>query len=501
MPIVPPELFPFAGPSNIDASPVIDCQSSVNLYPTPGIKGSKTQMALVGRPGLARVGSAPLSGGFGHSLWAGNGRLFAASGTHVYELSNSGAVITDYGAGLGNSYGYPTPMIANGTQLLINDPITGKVFNVNPAGPSLDLVFNGVALEYLDGFYVTIATGASLAGTNPNQINVSANGDGTSWPALSFAIRTSAADLTIGLAVLNSLLFIFGQKTIDVWYDAGNAIFPFARVNGGTINLGCLSAQTIVKFSNTILWLGADATGYGQVYMLNGMNPVKVSTPAIEYQIGLISRSLSKLTKTKAYGYTESGHSFYVLQFKTSSLSVLTTLTLVYDLTTGLWHQREYTEGAASGLTLNPTTFANVPNFGGTQAIFVLDEENGLLWTQGITIPNDGGTGNFITYTRTAPHFSDTNNWIRYPRFELDCDIGTAQALLDYSNNGGRSFLNRNYPMKQAQDQGAEDTFRRYFALQLGRSRDRVFKVSITDDANTVRIVNSYLTAEPSNER
>jgi hypothetical protein len=495
MPLVPSDAFPFCGPSNLGPAAVIDSQRSINLYPEPGLPSSKTRMGLVGRPGLSQLTALGPGTGYGHSLWAGNGRLFAATGTHVYEVNSVGGVITDYGAGLGNTYAYPTPMIANGTQLLINDPITGQVFNVNPAGPALNLVFNGVALEYLDGFYISIATGASLAGTNPNQINVSANGDGTSWPALSYAIRTGSADLTIGLAVLNSLLYIFGQKSIEVWYDAGNAIFPFARVNGGTINLGCMSAQTIVKFSNTILWLGADQTGFGQVYMMNGMSPVKVSTPAIEYLV-CNTGAQYRLTGAKAYGYQEAGHTFYVLQLRTNFATQPTTLTLVYDLTTGLWHERTYAS-TSYGKPLNPTAFANVPGFASLNQQYVLDEEKGYLWNQSVTYTNDGGSGNSITYTRTAPHSSAQNQWTKYPRFELDCQIGTAAPTLDWSNDGGQNFLGKTVALRQAADAGAAQTFRRFYATELGRSRDRVFKVTITDDANTIRIANAYLTANP----
>lgn len=488
MPLVPQDQFQFCGPTYLAVSPVLDAQRSINLYPDPGIASSKSRMGLTGRPGF-RLFSAG-HGTVGHSLWAGNGRLFAALGGHVYELDNFGGDVTDYGPGLNVGTPSPAPMIANGTQLLICDPVLHRIFNVNPGGPSLDLVLNGNALEFLDGFYVAIASGASLAGVNPNQINASANGDGTTWPALSYAIRTGAADLTIQLAVLNGLLYIFGQKTIEVWYNAGNAIFPLARVNGGQINLGCLASASVVKFSNTILWLGSDQTGYGQVYMMQGMNPLRVSTPAIE---GIIANASPF---AKAFGYQEAGRAFYQLDLCNTSYQA--SQTVVYDLTTGLWHERAYVNGTG----IYPTGFASVPNFGAAIPNFVVDGQSGKVYYQSIIYANDGGAGKPITYTRTAPHSSNQNQWIRYPRFELSMDpqatgaAGTIAPILDYSNNGGKSFLGRNYAMARAYDQGTEGGFQRFYALQLGRSRDRVFKVTIVDDTNLIRIVNGYLTAE-----
>lgn len=501
--LIPAEQFAFCGPTNLSVSPVIDAERAINLYCEPGIASSKTRMGLTGRPGLTRVGATTLAGGFGHSLYPGAGRLFVATGSHVYEVGSGGNIITDYGTGLSNFAPTQMPFVANGTQLLICDPEAGNIFNVNPGGPSLDNVFNGVSLEYLDDFYIAIATGASLVGANPNQLNVSVNGDGTTWPGLAFTFETSAADLIVRLAVLNSLVYIFGQKTLRIWYNAGNAIFPFARINGGVVNLGCLAPASVVKFSNTILWLGSDGTGYGQVYMMQGTNPVRVSNTAIENYIATEVDQL-RLQSARAYGYQEAGHTFYVINFEKPFPGTHTTgQTLVYDLTTGLWHERAYAVGGSSGVALVPTGYANVPSFGTAFGPnYVIDEATGQLWYQSIQLPNDGGTGNPITYTRIAPHVSAQRRWTKYSRFELDMDQGNGAIapILDYSNgrvvSGDLQFLGYNYPLAQAQDQGAAGTAQQFYATQLGRSRDRTFKVTITEDTNLIRIANAAIYAE-----
>lgn len=495
--LVPAAQFPFCGPTNLMASPVFDAQRCINLYPDPGIASSKTKLGLVGRPGLAAPGITTLGGGSGHALYAGSGRLFVATGTHVYEVDHAGAIIQDYGTGISNTSGpSPCAFVANGTQLLICDPNATTILNVDavthtliPVKDDTTAQFFGVALEYLNGRYYAIATGSSLVGGNPNQINASNLNDGTIWPVLAFITQNGTADLPIQLAVLNNLLFVFGQKSINVYYDAGNPIIPIARMANGVINLGCLAQNSVVKFNNTVLWLGSDNTGWGQVYMLNGMNPSRVSNAAIEYQIS--TAATPKLSSARAYGYQEAGHTFYVLNLRTISTGTATNLTLVYDLTTGLWHERQFTAGLP---TLIPMAYANVPTFpSAINSSYVLDEASGQIWYSTININSDAGTP--ITYTRTAPHVSNENQWIRYPRLELDCDIGTAQPVLDYSNDGGRSFLGRNYPMQQAPDQGTAGAFQRFYTTQLGRSRDRVFKVSITDSANPIRIAAAYLTA------
>ena len=494
MPIVPTSAFPFCGPSNLSISPVIDAQRSINLYPEPGMKGSKTGMGLVGRPGLSAFMTLPASPA--RALWAGDNKLYAVGGGNFYQIGSGGTISTNFGAMAGSAAIGPAYIQANGTQLLVCDPSAGTIFNANNVGPAMNAEFSGVALEYLDGFYLAIATGASLAGGNPNQINSSAFGDGTNWapspgPLPNFVIRSGSADLTIQLATLNSLLYIFGQKTTEIWYDAGNATFPLARINGGTLNIGCMSAGSVVKFQNTILWLAADSNGYGKVYMMNGTTPQPVSTPAVEYLISL--QAAANLPIAWAYGYEEAGHVFYVLNFPAEGYAGFAFYSLVYDVTSQLWHERSWNTES-----LWPCCFASVPGFNSDGPNFVGDGYSGKIMFQGVGYPSDLGTA--INYVRTAPHISDSNQWVKYPRFELDCDIGSAQPYLSYSNDGGRNFSSWSYPMMQSPPQGnpgGAPELKRFYALQLGRSRDRVFRVSITDSANLIRIASAYVTANP----
>ena len=420
-------------------------------------------------------------------LWAGDNRLFAVGGTHFYEVNSSIGTITDYGAMAGSTGQGPAKVVQNGGSaafsLCVMDYSAGAIFNANTSGPSMDLVFNAADMDYLDGFQIAIAAGASLAGANPNQINTSNFGDVTTWNALNYVIRTGTSDLTNGLATNNSLLYIFGQRALEVWYNAGNAGFPFARVNGGTINLGNLSTWGIVKFYNAVIWLGGDDRGYAQVYMINGTSPQRISNPSIEYLLGQYSGA--QLNLAWAYGYQENGHTFYVLNIPTdTTFSAFALTSVVYDLTIGLWHERVY------GVPW-PCCFASLPGFGLT-ADFVGDVGSGNIYYQWLGYFNDNGSA--INYKRVAPHVSRDNKAHRYNRFELDCDVGSATPTLDYSNDGGRSFQGLTIPLRIPGTPAlAPGTFQRFFTLGTGISRDRVFAVSIGDDSNPIRIANALL--------
>jgi hypothetical protein len=427
-------------------------------------------------------------------------------------VNPSGGVLADYGplAGSGG-VGYCT-WAADGTALVIFDSSAAQIYNLLPGGPTSVLVIDGTALEYLDGFFIAIATAGSLATTNPCQINVSNNLDPSTWDPLNFVIRTGSPDLPVGLAVVNSLLWIFGQKNTEIWYDAGTVGFPFARANGGQLNLGCLSPGSIVKFLNCVMWLGGDDHGYPQIYMSQGMSAVRVSNPAIEFFLtsggagaGYIPY-VTELFKTVAYGYQEAGHTFYVLNLPAPWGPAGLGGALVYDLTTGLWHER-YSNVPEGIVHPDPTTWgtplacccASVATFGANnQPIFVGDQYSGTIYLQGLQFWDDSSAP--MLCRRTSPHVSDADRWITYDRFTLSCDVGNALPQLSYSNDGGKSFNNWTYGLQKAQDQGAPDTFQRFYAMQLGRSRDRVFNVDCIPTNQAIRFIDAYLKITPGNE-
>lgn len=473
----------FTGPTYQAVSNVMNCERSVNLYPETGAEHSKAPASLVGRPGLSASPFMTVPDSPVRDLFAGDSRLFVVAGRSVFEVGSAGTVITDYLTMAGSSGVGPAAMRANGTQLLVLDRSASMIFNANPVGPSMDPVFAAIALEYLDGFYIAIASGGL-----PNQINVSNYLDGTTWDPLDVVQRTGGSDTCNQLAVLNGQLWIFGQATTEIWYNAGTPRFPFQRMPGATLNYGCLAPGSVVVFENTIMWLGTDANGFAHVYMTRGQQVVQVSTPAIENQLGMVSASNPAgdtfgLVYSYAFSYTESGHTFYVLL--RSSNSFIPTDAFVYDLSTGQWHERDYAGPW-------PVCYASVPgsSFAIAGPSIVGDGFSGNLYYQGLGYPSDGGTA--ITYTRTFPHIADRNHAIKYPLLELDAQLGTAQVGLSWSNDGGTTF-----PFTRSAISGSGETSQgqapRFRWWQLGTARDRVFRMTITNSTELVRLVNCYV--------
>lgn len=479
----------FGGPTYLAVSPVMDAERAINLYPEIGGPHSKSPAMLIGRPGLLSPAFSTLPNAPVRTLWAGDERMFVAGGSHFYEVKSDGVTLVDYGVMDFASTLSPVQVEANGVDLLVMDFGAQVIYQADPGGPVMTPVFAGRALAYLDGFYI------ALDATDATKVNVSGYLDGTTWNALDTVQITGGSDYRNQLAVLNGQLWIFGQQTTEIWYNAGNPLFPFARVPGATLNFGCLAPFSVVKFYNTIMWLGCDTNGVLQVYMTQGINPVRVSNPAIEQQIlGITSATpegiMEEIVYTRAYGYQENGHTFYVLLRCNSSWTPQAAY--VYDLTTGLWHERDY-EGAW------PVCFANIPGIlFSTSPGYVGDALSGNIYHQGQGYPSDAGTP--INYTRTFPTASDRQHQIKYPLLQLDADMGTATATLEWSNDGGKTF-----PFSRAAISPSAETSQgnapRYMWRQLGMGRQRTFRIKTTSSTELVRYINAYMGVAPGTEQ
>lgn len=488
--------------SNKNWSPVLDSQDCINLYPEMNA-GPDAPAALIGTPGyasFATVGSGPI-----RTLFAGNGKLFTVSSNTVYQVNMSGGSFssaTSLGT-VSNTSG-PAQILANGNDIIIVDGQAGLIYWAN--GVSYTQPFSGFFAEYMDTFYV------ALSSTTVNQVNVSNSLDGSTWNALNFAVRTGASDFLTGLAAINGQLWMFGQKNTEVWYNAGNPTFPFQRIQGATINVGCMARFTIAKMDNTVYWLGADDRGYPHVYRAQGLQPQIISTPAVEQFLSSWAPTAEESqtpSTARAFAYSEAGHNFYVL---TPQANNLTSPAVVFDSTTGLWHRRSYWTGSVFQAP-NVQTYCSVPGTTGALATatpldLAGDGTSGNIYKQSLQNPAET-TGGSIVRIRTAPHICNSNHWMKYRRFELDADIivagtglqSTGTPLLDYSNDGGRTFQNGT-PQYTLSPSGAtgQGTFQKYYQMNLGRSRKRVFRIIYTSSTDLVRFAGAYVDANPGSE-
>lgn len=455
--------FPFVGPSYSARVKNLDAQQCINLYPELAGPASKSVSALIGTPGLTLW--ATLVGGSIRGMLRISAQLaIAVSGANVYTVTPDGTATLR-----GQVTNLPTPvsMASNGQVAMIVTGPSGFVLDLSTFAFTqiTDSAFEGAdKVDFLDGYFVF-----NKPGTGQFQITGLYS---TEVDALDFATAEGSPDLLVSLIVDHRELWLLGENSTEVYFNSGNVDFPFERIQGAFIEQGCAAKYSVAKMDNRVFWLTADDRGQGMVMSATGYQPQRISNHALEYAIA----QMSVISDAVAYTYQQEGHSFYVLSFPTANQ------TWVYDSSTNDWHQRAWRNPADGSLNRHRSN-CQIAFAGYT---LVGDWENGNIYRMSLDAYTDNG--NTIPRIRTCPHLSDSDyRWQIYDELRVDMRTGvglngTAQGsdpkvMLQWSTDGGYTWSNEYWvSMGRLGDRRARAVWRR-----LGRSRDRVFRVTVTD--------------------
>jgi hypothetical protein len=462
----------FIGPSYTAQSLNVDCQRSVNLFPEMNDLGTGKEReiaSLVPSPGLRLLLTLPESPVRGLHR-ASNGTLFAVGGNKLYSVSSSW-VATELGS-LNTSTGHVS-MADNGLHVVVVDGDNGYTWTIGSStfAEITDEDFPGATVvTYQDGYFI-------FNEPDTESFFISGLTDIT-FDSLDFETAEGLPDKVVGTVSLNQHVFVLGTQSTEVFYNSGDADFPFTRVQGAVVDVGCAGAFTIQKLQNSLFWVGGDHTGQGIVYRSQGFQAERISTPAIEAVIRGISPD--DLEDARAWVYQQGGHAFYCLNLPG------TDRTWVYDTSTGLWHDRAYR--AAWSLERHRAD-CHALAYG---LNVVGDYENGKIYELDPDTNSDAGTS--IVRIRTAPHFSSGLKLVRHNSFQLDMEVGVGldgttqgtdpQVMLQWSDDGGHTWSNERWA-----DIGKIGKRRtRVIWRRLGSSRDRVYRVMVSDPIKVVLI-------------
>jgi len=157
------------------------------------------------------------------------------------------------------------------------------------------------------------------------------------WPLLNVVGADYEFDAGVALAKYLNYVVAFGTYTTQFFYDAGvqngSPLKPYLNAN---MRVGCAAAATVVDMGPTIMWVGRTLQYNRQVFMMNGMTPVPISTPAIDKML-----NGSEWANPIAFNYYADGHNFYVL-------SCAGQRSFAYDTSTKEWHEWTDSTGASA---------------------------------------------------------------------------------------------------------------------------------------------------------
>ena len=254
-----------------------------------------------------------------------DGNLYAVHGSSLISVSSTGAT-QNLGIIAGSGR---VGMADNGTQLCIVSGAKGYIYDTaNGLSEISDADFPGAdTVTFIDGFFVFNNSTPS----QKSQFFISDLLDGKTYDALDFATAERYPDSLTRVFADHSELLLFGEESIEIWFNAGNADFPFARAQGSVIEQGLGARWTVEKVDESVVWLDNE----GMVRRLTGINPERISTHAIENAI-----SKGDWTNATSWSYVDEGHQFYVLNIPRKTVDQKTG-TYVWDAATGLWHERQ----------------------------------------------------------------------------------------------------------------------------------------------------------------
>jgi hypothetical protein len=439
--------------SRNDADWTANSERLVNLYAEPIPEGGRARIVL--RPVLGMEEWVQLAGVFVRAMGSVSereaetgaivDRLFVVLGGQLYQITATGGVTARGEVGdcprttLAGNNGAVTVAcggryyVWNGTALI--EPDEGAFSDVG-------------AVEFLGGYTI-------LTERNGRRFQWSALADATDLPGLNFASAEGSDDALVRPVAINGNLWLFKERSTEIWGLTGQASEnAFARLGGGVRERGLLGFNLIAKVPDGAFFVGND----GICYITNGAEFTPVSRTPVE-------SAIEQQEPTDCFYYEDEGHKFCVVRFAGRPA-------WVYDLSTGLWHERATGLGAWIG----------------TGAVYAFGKwrvasSDGRVST---LLRNGRDVGQPLFRQATSRTLQNDGARFRVPILELLAQMGRtdigrdAQMLVEFSRDGGNSW-----GAQQARSLGnLGDYSQRVVFRNLGQTRQLTMRVTMTDPAD-----------------
>jgi hypothetical protein len=336
------EPIPFAGTYNERTSKTVSAQKLVNWYAELADSHGGKRLILNQRPGLVLEGTytvGPHRGAYEHI-----GKLYFVSYNTLYSKNTSN---TDTTCGTINTYTGRVGMASNGFYMIIVDGTDGWLWDGTTLDQITDLDFvDATQVKFLHGRFIINKPGTGefyISTVYPAKADLI---DGTGWQSLAFATAEVDPDNLLALEVDKQELWLFGDFTTELYFDSGNATFPFESQPGGAIEWGIAAPWSVAKGDSTVVWLGKNRNGGPQVVATAGFSPQVISTDAVEEAMSgytVVDDAFAFIMKGMDKSY------FYVLTFPTANVTWAYNMSLPPELG---WHQwSNYGVGRFRGAT------------------------------------------------------------------------------------------------------------------------------------------------------
>ena len=427
----------------------------VNCFAETGKPSEPQPVRLFGSPGIFDWSTVPLAccrGAGSHK-----GEAYAVYSSTLYKIDKDGvdtAIGTIPGPGR-------VSMASNGVQLCVVANGDGYIWDgaiLQPIGDPGFTSYSPDMVTEMDGFF--LFNDANSAIWFKSKLY-----DGLNYEGDEFDLASKYSDFTVGILACEMLVLVACTGSIEFWYNGGGTPFPYQRAPNGVAEIGVAATHSLAKDETGTYFLASDNTV--RLVQVGSIEPVRISHHGVEDAIS------GYTTIDDAWAFTTSidGHNMYHLVFPTEGAC------WVFDSAAKTWHEREslnkdyWDVGGAVTAYGKELVFSRDSN-----KVGYLDQKTYTEWDYELL--RSWTYANVYAQGKRGMHA------------ELDVAIDTGwatgttdpQIMLELSDDGGETFRG---PVKVTFWKKGEYGRRAVFH-RLGSSRNRVYRMSISDDAKMI---------------
>lgn len=423
-------------------------QRTVNMYAEALGENAqtKTRTILKSAPGLAPFSTFAANPVRGAVEFQGLPYTVAGSGLFRFDTDGSA---TSFSGAIGGTEAVSIATSANRMVLVANSD--GWYFDGTTLTQIVDADFGEPSdVAYQDGFFVFL---------EDDELFASGVDAPDAYDALDFV---GISDTGVKVISHKGMIVVFGQKKVQFYrINPANTAFPFSKVMGADIDIGCLAKQSVVQNETAAYFLATDRT----IRRVAGGQAQKVSDFTIDQALA----TASAVSDCEAFAYTFAGHDFVSFTFPMLGRN------WTFDASMGLWHERE--SFGLSRWRASHHVFAYGKHLVGSAFAGELYELDGDTYTEA------GGV--IIRRAVSAPIHAEGKP-LTLATLYLDFERGTGletgqgsapEVMLRVSRDGGKTFGN-----ELRRSLGALGSYMgRSIWRGLGMARTFVFEWTVSD--------------------
>lgn len=398
-------------------SVIANAQRSVNLYAEKNPADSEVPYTHYNVPGLTSLATLSVPAPGRGLYWANSGDLYYVAGSTVYYVTPAWALVplgtlttgngvvsmADNGTTLGLVDGSP-----NGYQINLTTRAMTKISALTNAPPVGTFAFYGAnRVDMLDGYMLFNQPGTRNFYSTYNNEMI--------FDSLYFAAKNGYSDPLVSVIVTRREIWLIGERTAEIWFNAGLPDFPFQIMPGPFVQHGCIAKYSVAQVDGAVFWLSQDQAGASIIVRAEGYIAKPISTPAMNNTFA----SYPTVADAQGFCFSMNGHTFYQINFPTANKSWRWD-----EMTPGLWHEVVWTdtEGRENRHRASCAAWAYGKNV-------CADWQTGELYAFDLNNVTDAGQP--MQFRRGWPHMMKDGQRVIYPGFVLDVEAGTSMDTTD----------------------------------------------------------------------